>query len=217
MTDRSQPTEDHETGTRHGISRREMVQKLMGGASSGFIASTVAGTHLAEAQPIDVAAPQADAKPPSDTNALRFFDPHQYETLVVLAEIIIPGSTKAGVARFVDLLLSVDTTENQRNFVASLSAMDGESLRRYSSPFKYLTEAGQIKILTDSSTTAHHQSPEDEMRPASAAASEAVPLAVLHDHFENLKSWISKAYYSSEAGMRELGWKDAYFYETFTE
>jgi len=28
----------------------------------------------------------------------------------------------------------------------------------------------------------------------------------LSGHFENLKGWISGAYYSSEMGMRELGW-----------
>src|SRR6266567_345778 len=38
---------------------------------------------------------------------------------------------------------------------------------------------------------------------------------VLYDHFENLKGWISGAYYSTEAGMRELGWNGEYVFESF--
>jgi len=37
----------------------------------------------------------------------------------------------------------------------------------------------------------------------------------LYSHFENLKSWISGAYYSSEVGMRELGWTGDYVFEAF--
>jgi len=34
----------------------------------------------------------------------------------------------------------------------------------------------------------------------------------IRDHFENLKGWIVGAYYSSEPGMRELGWTDNMFF-----
>jgi len=37
----------------------------------------------------------------------------------------------------------------------------------------------------------------------------------LRKHFENLKGWISGAYYSSEAGMRELGWTEDRVFEKF--
>jgi hypothetical protein len=30
--------------------------------------------------------------------------------------------------------------------------------------------------------------------------------AGFREHFENLKGWVSGAYYSSEMGMKELGW-----------
>jgi hypothetical protein len=35
----------------------------------------------------------------------------------------------------------------------------------------------------------------------------------LRDHFENIKTWVRGAYYSSELGMRELGWTGRVFYE----
>jgi len=33
--------------------------------------------------------------------------------------------------------------------------------------------------------------------------------------FENLKEWIVGAYYSSEQGMRELGWNGNYAFENY--
>ena len=37
----------------------------------------------------------------------------------------------------------------------------------------------------------------------------------LNDHFNNLKGWISGAYYSSETGMTELGWIGEYGAENY--
>jgi hypothetical protein len=51
-----------------------------------------------------------------------------------------------------------------------------------------LTEASAALALDNSSGSAEKENPR------------------LHGHFENLKGWISGAYYSSEVGMRELGW-----------
>ena len=58
-----------------------------------------------------------------------FLDAHQSATLTVLAERIVPGSTKAQVMQFVDLLLSVDTPENQKKFLASLGAFEAEAIQ----------------------------------------------------------------------------------------
>ena len=40
------------------------------------------------------------------------------------------------------------------------------------------------------------------LREASTADRESA----MRSHFQNLKDWIAGAYYSSEQGMRELGW-----------
>ena len=37
----------------------------------------------------------------------------------------------------------------------------------------------------------------------------------LRDHFDYEKGWISGAYYSSEIGMRELGWAGENFFDAF--
>lgn len=215
MKKKSQPLDDPEK--RRGMNRREMVQRLMGGGAGSLMVAAGATAQPAHAvgqgsvpPPLDVAQTQPGASAPL------FLDPHQKETLVVLAERIVPGSTKAGVADFVDLLLSVDTQENQKNFLGSLSAMDGESLRRYGMPFKNLSEARQNELLIIASAPARGQTSEKEGAVSTNfPAPPELPLSVLHEQFENLKAWVTKAYYSSEIGMRELGWTDTYYFPDF--
>jgi len=210
-------SDPQQLGKHDGISRREMVQKLMGGVSSGLIVSGTAAAQPATAEPTPSTAPaETGNKSGNDAGAPRFFDAHQSETLAVLAELIVPGSTKAEVAPFLDLLLGVDTAENQEKFIASLSAIDGEALNRYQAPFKSLDQARQIELLKFASTAASAQFAKGKGQRISPSLA-GTPEIGLREHFENLKSWVSKAYYSSEVGMRELGWKDEYFYETFSE
>lgn len=159
----------------------------------------------------------ADAKASAADWAPEYLDAHQNETLVALSERIVPGSTKAQVNRFIDLLLTVDSQENQKKFLASLGAFDGDSMTRFGHPFAAVTEEQQIKILDAASTEkAGKAGSEDAMwfaLPASRS-SENAPIT-MRDHFENLKGWISGAYYSSEIGMRELGWTGDYFFESY--
>src|SRR5579875_3931522 len=65
-----------------------------------------------------------------------FMDEHQNETLIALSEAIIPatdtpGAKAALVNRFLDLLMSAETPETQRAFVAALSYIDGACIERY--------------------------------------------------------------------------------------
>jgi hypothetical protein len=204
---------------RQGISRRQMVQLLTSGASGSLLAARGAIASSGSGASVDHAALfEEKAKKTAAESAPIFLDPHQKETLTTLAERIIPGSTKADAAGFVDLLLSEDTQENQKEFIASLSAMDGESLRRYGCPFKDLTEARQNEFLTIASTPTDGQASENESDAVAGSTGQpGLPLNVLNKHFESLKSWVSNAYYSSEVGMRELGWTDTYFFTNFTE
>jgi hypothetical protein len=39
-------------------------------------------------------------------------------------------------------------------------------------------------------------------------------MTTIRDHFENLKGWISGAFYTSEIGMRELGWTGEMFFQS---
>lgn len=130
-----------------------------------------------------------------------FLDAHQSETLEALADRIIPetdtpGAKAAQAHRFIDLLLSAESTERQRSFVHSLSFIDGESQRRYGAAFAALGKGSQTELLEliaypleGSGWTG--EGPGDDPG---------------HRHFENLKGWISEAFYSSEMGRKSLGW-----------
>jgi len=193
-----------------GLSRRQLVQTLLGTAGAGFALPGLAAghpmhSHLANGRTIQDSGNQSVG---SDWQPV-FFDPHQNETLIVLGELIVPNSTQAQVNRFIDTLIAVDSPENQKQLLASLGAFDHEAITRYSAPFKDLSEEHQIVILTAASTGQPSQSGgggRRRRRPVVPKPGAAEPTLTLRDHFENIKGWVSGAYYSSEVGMKELGW-----------
>ena len=194
----------------HGWSRRQAIETMLGTAGAGLMLP-----GLAAARPFAGVREEAAADPARQAEAGAawepiFLDAHQNETLIVLGERLVPRSAAAHANRFIDTLLSVESQENQRQFVAALSAFEHEALSRHHRPFKDLSEEQQIAILT----AASEQKPSEPIemgrrrRPASApprsAEGEAAPN--LRDHFETLKRWVAGSYFSSEAGMKELGW-----------
>lgn len=190
------PVPDNHSNPKAGINRREMVRRLMVAGGAGFALPGIAEGHPVAAHLANHGQTANDASAIAKADwSPAFLDQHQSETLEVMGERIIPGSSRAQVNRFIDLLLSVDTQEAQKKFIASLSAFEAESLKRFSHPYKGLSLSQQNEILAAASTA-------DEGK-----ASEGQPPQItLRDHFENLKSWVSGAYYSSEIGMKELGW-----------
>jgi hypothetical protein len=176
------------------LSRRQVMQRLLGTAGTVLVIG-----HTMEAADSQAAAP--DWQPV-------FFDSHQNETLIALAERILPNSTQAYVNRFIDTLISVDTQENQKKFLASLGAFDHEGITRYNQPFKDLTEDQQNGILTAASTKPSEpgQGGRRRRRPTVSAPGSEEPALTIRDHFETIKGWVTGAFYSSEFGMKELGW-----------
>ena len=171
-----------------GVSRRAALQVLFGGVGAGLVApSSVAAEHpihrhLSSPGAIEHAQQRAAAA----TSAPAFLDAHQAKTLEALAEAIVPGSTAAGVAPFLDQLLVVESPDNQRAFLGSLGAFDMAAIRAHGHAWLALTAAQQDALLRQAST--------------------AEPESAFRSHFQNVKDWIAGAYYSSERGMRELGW-----------
>jgi len=193
-----------------GLSRRRMMQRLLGAGGTGWALPGIAAAHPVARHMMSggtMAAAQAKAADPGWEPI--FFDPHQIETLIVMAERIVPNSTQAQVNRFIDTLISVDTQDNQKKFLASLSAFDHEAIIHYNCPFKDLSEEQQNAILTEASTAEPSQpgaGARRRRRPAVPKAGSVQPVLTLRDHFENIKAWVSSAFYSSEFGMKELGW-----------
>ncbi len=182
-----------ETKKGRQVTRREMVEKLLAAMAAGITWPLIASSHPIHQHVKDGATlERADAAQKAVAWQALFFNEQQNEMVITLAECIVPGSTAARVNRFIDLLLSVDTSENQRKFVAALAVIDSESQQRFSGTFHRLTASEQALLLTSVS--------------AEGASKE---------HFDRLKDWITVAYYSSEEGMRELGWTANRTFRTF--
>lgn len=177
-----------------GIPRRAALQALLSGAAAFALPTAIDAQHpihehLSNPGAIDQAQQRAAAA--SATPA--FLDAHQLKTLDVLAEAIVPGSTAANVGPFLDQLLAVESGANQGAFVGALGAFDMIAANRHGKPWIGITAAQQDALLREAST-------------ADAKTS------TFRGHFQNLKDWIAGAYYSSETGMRELGWDGTMFH-----
>jgi hypothetical protein len=122
-----------------------------------------------------------------------FLAPDQYRALRSFSEAIVSRSTKAFVSRFIDLLLSVGTPAQQDKFLASLAAVEAEGNRQFGSTFQMLSASQRNSLLTAISTS-----------PKNSPSLEA---------FEYLKAWVVGSYYSSEMGMKELGWTPDRFFD----
>jgi hypothetical protein len=186
------------------LTRREWVQRMLAGAGAGMATPALAEAHWADT---------AQAAAPTEAAGewkLAFFDESQNQMLMALAERIVPGSTAAQVNRFLDTALSAETQETQKKFIASLNAVEGESLRRFTKSFKDLSAGQQDEVLTAASTG---KPSNPNLSAAGGTGSGAPsPSPSLRDYFENLKGLISMAYYSSEVGMKELGWTGENFF-----
>jgi hypothetical protein len=188
------------------LTRREMVRRLLAGVGAGAAWPLVATSHpIHEILRNDAIFEEAERLGAADWKPV-FLNAQQNECLVAVAESIVPGSTKAQVNRFLDLLLSVDTDAHKKEFVAALAAIEAESQKRFGKGFPSLDDRQQNMLLADASA------PTSKEVSASSAGKEN---SGLHGHFENLKGWVSGAYYSSEMGMRELGWTEDRVFASF--
>ena len=180
--------------TSAGIPRREALQALLGGVGVGFALPAIVEAqhpvhqHLVSPSTLE----QAQQKAAVSAYAPEFLDAHQLKTLEMLAEAIVPGSTNARVAPFLDQLLAVESLDNQRAFLGALGAFDMAAITKHGKAWTAIATAEQDALLREAST--------------------ADAKSAIRGHFQNLKDWIAGAYYSSEPGMRELGWTGNMFF-----
>ena len=177
-----------------------MLQTLLGGVGAGLALPSIVEAqhpvqhHLASATGVE----QAQKKAAAAAYKPEFLDAHQLKTLDVLAEAIVPGSTRrqgravprSAAGRRVG-------AEPARRSSARSARSTWPPSRSTARPGRLLTAAEQDALLQDASPDSGRASGKSTMR----------------DHFQNLKGWIAGAYYSSEAGMSELGWTGNVFHQ----
>ena len=179
------------------MNRRQLLRNSLLGAVGAATAFTERPAKALEFPPGYDASKElarADWKPV-------FLSDHQNETLLVLSDVIIPetdtpGAKAALVNRFIDLLLAAEARDVQQSFLNSLAYLDASARTSFGDAFVYLSLTSQVGLLR---FLAYPNSLETW---GEGRTGEQVG----HNHFKNLKGWISRAFYSSEAGMKALGW-----------
>jgi hypothetical protein len=134
-----------------------------------------------------------------------FLNEHQNETLIALSDVIIPATETPGakvalVNRYLDLLVSVQPAEFQKEFVAALKFIDSETQVQFGKDFLELSSEDQTWLLEPWAYTqqSSHWMERDDPH--------AKPADLAQQHFRRLKTLIAAAYYGSEIGEKELGW-----------
>lgn len=179
--------------------RRTVLQTLLGGVSAGLALPSIVEAqhpvhhHLQNATAVE----QAQKKAAAAAYKPEFLDAHQFKTLEVLSEAIVPGSTTAKVAPFLDILLAVELPQTQRTFLSALGAFDMAAIRSHGKAWHSISAAERDAILQAAST---------------GESGRSKGVTTMHDQFQTLKGWIAGAFYSSEQGMRELGWTGNVFH-----
>jgi hypothetical protein len=208
-------------GADAGLSRRAALQTLAAGigasmAVPGFAGAEQHPVHKHAAQVAEQARKPGAAAKRASSFTPATLDAHQFATVVLLSELIVPGAKASGTPEFLDKLLTVESQETRRRFISALGAMDGAALRSKQKPFKDLAAADQIALLTEASTGQPSRQlvywkkgdpiPLPEQPPA--------PMT-LRDHFDHIKGWVSGIYFASEPGLKELGYTGNVFHEKY--
>lgn len=188
------------------VSRRELIRAALFASAATALGPAFSFSQAINSGLTAAARGEDGSKFLADPNwKLVFLSPQQNEILIALGDVIIPttdspGAKDALVNRFIDLLLSVQPAEFQKQFADALTFIDTESQRQFGKDFHDLTSDDQISLLTPwafarspSQWTARNQLGEESPDAA-------------QQNFELLKTLIASAYYDSEIGQKELGW-----------
>ena len=162
------------------ISRRGAIARIAAAAMAGPIGAEAA-QHVHETA---AAATTAGGlyKPKALTQ-------HEFDTLKTLCEIIVPGASKGGAAEFIDLLSS-QNPEMSAIYTGGLLWLDDEMSKHHHADF-LTASAGQKTAMLDK--IAYRKNRTAELAPGIK-------------FFDWTRRMTVDAYYTSAAGMKEVGY-----------
>jgi hypothetical protein len=184
------------------INRRDLIRAALFASAASALGPQFSFAQAISAGLTPAARGEDGSKVLSDPNwKAVFLNDHQNETLIALGDVIIPstdtpGAKDALVNRYLDLLLSVQPSEFQTQFVNALAFIDAESQKQFSKDFRDLSSEDQAWLLTAWA----YPSDSDRWIEAEGKPDPG------QEHFERLKALIAAAFYGSEIGLKELGW-----------
>ena len=176
------------------ISRRTMLQLAASAPMAAAFSFT--GTELLEASTQARRAP-VPFKP-------KFFTAHEYQTVRILVDLIIPkdarsgSATDAGVPQFMDFFMT-DNPGRQNAMRGGLSWLDLECHRRFNLDFTGCTDAQRREVLDDISWP-------QRVKPA---VSHGVPF------FNSFRDLTASGFFTSQMGIEDLGYMGNSFVQTW--
>ncbi len=135
----------------------------------------------------------------------KFFTPHQWATVSMLADIIIPkddrsgSATDAGVPEFMDFMM-IDTPARQSAMRGGLAWLDRECNKRFDKTFVAATDAQRKEILDEISW------------PRRAKPEVAAGVAF----FNSFRDLTASGFFSSKIGVQDLQYMGNTFVPKFT-
>jgi len=168
------------------LSRRDLLQSIA-------LSVTLGGLSPAAAQHVHALA--ADEKASTGVYKAKALNPHEYQTLEKLADLIVPadekspGAVASGACEFIDLLAS----QNPRLldiYTGGIAWLDQAMRRRYSTDF-VTAKPNQQTIVLD--LIAYRKNESSELGPG-----------ILF--FDWARRMVVDAYYTSPAGIKAIGY-----------
>lgn len=184
---------------------RRSALRLLGGAplaaGLGLSAATVQTAHAQATKAVAAAARGQAFRP-------KFFTPHEWQTVRVLADIVIPkdarsgGATDAGVPEFMDFLM-LDTVEEPRtrewrqtSMRGGLAWLDQECRDRFGRDFLGAAGTERTQVLDDIAYRTREGAPKVD-RPELRAG---------QAFFEWFRDLTASGFWSSRMGVEDLGY-----------
>jgi len=164
------------------VSRRDLLRNLA-------LSATLGGLSADAAQHVHHAA--ADEKKATGVYKPKAFNAHEFKSLQSLTDTIIPGARAAGAAEFIDLLAS-HNDELAAIYTGGIAWMDREMHRRHGASNWVDAKKDQQTALLD--LIAYKKNDSAELGPGIR-------------FFEWARKMAADSYYTSKAGMEELGYK----------
>ena len=162
-------------------SRRDALRSLA-------LAFTMGGMPLEAAQHVHHAV--AEEKQSAGAYRPQLFNPHEFETLGVLAELILPGARGVGAADFIDLV-AAHNDELAAIFTGGLAWLDREIERRSGARLTAASREEQTALLD---LIAWREKAPPELAPGVR-------------FFDWARKMVVDAYYTSKPGIEALGYK----------
>lgn len=138
---------------------------------------------------------------PSPDRKPQFFTEHEYRTITVLADWIIPADERsgsasdAGVPAFIDYIMTdplIPGLERRQTAIrGGLAWLDYHCLKRYGEPFVACTPSQQQEMLEQ---IAYPEVAPPEMQPGVA-------------FFNSLRDLVASGFWTSQMGMEDLSYK----------